>query len=95
VKILILRAPRSLAIRSPAKKASYSAVLLVIGKYRPREISATLPLPLSTIIPTPLPLELEDPSTKTVHYSLFSSVGNVISARKCAKTCAFKAFLDS
>ena len=72
----------------------YYAVLLVIGKDKPSEILTTIPSQFSTITPAPLPLELNDPSTKTVHSSVFSSVGKVISARKSAKTCAFSAFLD-
>jgi hypothetical protein len=85
----------SLAVRKPAKKASYSALLLVTGKDKVREISTTIPLLSSTIILAPLPLELDDPSTKTVHSLELSSAGKVISARKSANTCAFSAFLDS
>jgi hypothetical protein len=65
----------SLAVRKPAKKASYSAVLFVTGKDKAREISTTIPLLISTIIPAPLPLELDYPSTKTDHSSELSSGG--------------------
>ena len=82
-------------IRRPAKKASYSAVLLVTGKDTPREISMTIPSLFSMITPDPLPLELDDSSTKTVHSYVFSSAGKVILARKSANTCAFSDFLDS
>jgi len=82
-------------IYNPANKASYSTVLLVTGKDKPSEISTTVPSPYFMIIHVPLPLELDDSSTKTVHSPLFSSVGKVISARKSVKTCAFSAFLDS
>jgi len=84
-----------LAVRTSAKKASYSAVLLVTGKDKPREISTTIPSLFSTITPAPFPLELEDPSTKTVHSFVFPSSGKVISARKSTNTCDFSAFLNS
>jgi hypothetical protein len=75
VKIFTFLAPMSWAVRKPAKKASYSAVLLVTGKYKAREILTMIPLLSSTIIPALLHLELDDPSTKTVHSSVLSSSG--------------------
>jgi len=49
-----------------------------------------IPSVFSMITPAPLPLELDDPSTKTVHSSVFSSAGKVISARKYVNACAFR-----
>jgi hypothetical protein len=54
-----------------------------------------IPLLFSMIIPTLVPLELDDPSTKTVHSYALSLIGKVILARKSANSCAFSAFLDS
>ena len=64
VKIFTFMAPRSWEIRRPAKKTSFSAVLLVIGKDKPREISMMIPSLFLRLSPALLPLELEDPSTK-------------------------------
>jgi len=86
----------SLATRNTARKASYSTVLFVIAKHSPRDSLITIPLLFSTITPAPLPLELDDPSTKIVQIpSSFASSGKVISAMKLANVCAFSAIHDS
>ena len=59
--------PMSLAIRNPARKASYSAVLFIIAKDSPTDTSTTIPSLFLMITLAPLPLELDDPSTKVVH----------------------------
>src|ERR1043165_2639827 len=59
VKILTSLAPIPSAIRRPARKASYSAWLLEVGKERVRDTSTMIPSLFSKIISAPLLVELE------------------------------------
>lgn len=86
----------SLATRTSATKASYYVVLFAIAKDSPRDSPITIPSSFSMMMPAPLPLELDDPSTKMVHIPFsFSSIGKVVSATKSANARAFSAFRDS
>jgi len=86
----------SLATRSLARKASYFVVLFITAKDSPRDSSITILWSFSMIMFAPLPLELDDPSTKMVQIpSSFSLTGKVVSAMKLATACALGAFRDS
>ncbi|MCI80921.1 hypothetical protein A2U01_0102193, partial [Trifolium medium] len=54
----------SSASRSPARKASYSAWLLDVEKDRASDTSIRMPFSFSRMIPAPVPVALEAPSTK-------------------------------
>jgi hypothetical protein len=67
VQILIILAPMSLSILSPVKKASYLVVLFFIAKDRPKDTLITNPSSFSIMTLSPLPFEVNDPSTYTIY----------------------------
>ncbi|GJW46430.1 hypothetical protein Tco_0078076 [Tanacetum coccineum] len=90
----------SLAMRNPARSASYSSSLLVVLNSNLNAYVYYFPSGLTTIRPTPEPSELEAPSMNSFHAffgfgsflltslffaSMFSVSG--VSARKSANIC--------
>ncbi|GJR20388.1 hypothetical protein Tco_0968915 [Tanacetum coccineum] len=96
----------SLAMRNPARGASYSASLLVVSNANLNVYVYYFPSGMTTISPAPEPLELEAQSVNSFHaflgsssflltYSFFASLlsGSGVSARKSANICPLIEFL--
>ncbi|GJS44316.1 hypothetical protein Tco_0569359 [Tanacetum coccineum] len=96
----------SLAIRNPARSASYSASLLVVLNPNLNAYVYSFPSGLTTIRPTPEPSELEALSVNSFHaflgsgsflltFSFFASLfsGAGVSTRKSANICPLVEFL--
>ncbi|GKC10573.1 hypothetical protein Tco_1007355 [Tanacetum coccineum] len=96
----------SLAMRNPARSASYSASLLVVSNSNLNAYVYSFPSGLTTIRPAPEPSELEAPSVNSFHAffgsssflltsSFFASLFSVsgVSARKSANICPLIEFL--
>ncbi|KAG8376049.1 hypothetical protein BUALT_Bualt09G0023200 [Buddleja alternifolia] len=89
-----LNTRKASASLAPANSASYSASLFEASNLNIMAYSNLSPWGLSTIMPAPLPMLVEDPSTNNVHVGREqpASFSN-ISATKSANTCALMAGL--